>query len=712
MSARLRAYALKYEVLFFSLLFLLQRFSHIEKIFSGIGFAPPGVDPFYRMHRVRLLLENHLHFQIFDPYLNFPFGAKTPWTPGMEYLVALICKICNFSDTKDIAIVSILSVPFFSLPLILCVKPVVSRFTDAMSVRVMVYLAFTFLPVFIFFSSLGRFDHHMFEASLPLFLFILFYSDIKRIQKVIGWSVFFGLSWFFWPHAWLLHFMIIPLALYERRSIDQLLLLGLGFLGASILQAFFLWWWAPENFWSGNMSTFGISWWAPLTAFFIGLFFLEIYYNDQRRGWKKLPYRLFIVGVVSLLVFRASILAVLQSMFGGLLANSGTLGNTEETVSAFTFIMKHGMKTEHVHVFVLPFLMAYFWIKKEYRSYILFMTIPMLLYLFQIRFMTIFYPLTIILFLFGLYLSIEHGLCLKLKNQYLRNSLYIFCVLCLAFPLRSKLGHAIPNKYKLIHHVKKGSQFIDEEIKRRSYDRLQSGIGARWMFGHWIVFYANAPVVTSPFQGESALDTGYLFYSRDLKTYEEYIKKYPIKYLMLVNTPYEHAQQFHFYHPDQKDVLEYDQQKNQLVVKDAFRDLFVSEFLYDNAVKYQQSAYGPWRVVYASFQKIGLENDFSDIKIFERVQGAFVKIRSKRQNLRLLARIDIAPQEVFEYEPKPIQHDDGYVVFRIAYGQYRYAGVDFSGEYKILDENNTVLKTIVVEENDVLSGNSIQVEME
>lgn len=716
MLVRAKSLFLKYEVLIFSVFFLFQRLSHIQAIFSPLGFIPPGSDPYYRMHRAKVLLDNGLRFDLMDPLLNFPDGSISPWTPGLEYIVAWICSLLGLQNIKDVVTVSILIVPFLCLPLIWLVKPVLLKFTNAIAPRAATYLGMIFLPSMILTTSLGRLDHHFLEASQVMMMLWIYFLSTKPKLKIATWSVFFAVSWFFWPHAWMLHFLILPLAIYDRNPL-RLRNVGLGLLIASILDACLLFWMDPVTFSQLRINVFGITWFSSLTAFASGVTLLDLqrFIKNSGKGYswvKRVPW--ISIGLISigLLVISSQFAELSRSIINSLISKKGTLSNTNETIGALRYFSKFGFDRDMVHVLLIPFCMIYLYRRDIARPLIAFAALPIILFFLQIRFHSMMFPLSLMILMLALYFGVMDLTRSTLSRKPLRQvGIYFMVLLLLVAPIHDSLGRAYPNNYANIHHIKKASQFIASDIKSKELSLQHSGIGARWMFGHWILLYAGAPIVASPFQGQRALDFANFLYTRDPKEYQSFIDRHPIRYLLLINAPKEHFMQFQFFHPDDKDVLKVDpNDKERVVVKQEFMNLLVSDFLYTNAQRFNAFDDQVWRVVYASKQKFGKENDFSDIKVFERVPGAKIMFASPpKGNVRIEASITIEPQETFTYTLHRKERPDGQPMWLAPYGARDETGILFDGKYLIKNDNGSIVKEIFITEQDVLEGNLIEV---
>ncbi|MCB1198100.1 MAG: hypothetical protein KDK51_06985 [Deltaproteobacteria bacterium] len=632
----------------------------------------------------------------------------SPWMPGMEYIVAVISRLIGVTELKDIAAISILIVPLLALPLIWCIKPIVSKYTSAITVRSIVYFSFILLPSIVLVTSLGRFDHHVFEATQIVMMMCLYYAEIKSVKKIIAWTVFFCGSWFMWPHAWMLSGLLMPLVLYEQNK-QEIHILVKAFGCSFFVQSLMLFLLAPDAFLSGNISIFGISWWTPIVCLLSSAFLsdsIRVFDQDKKNIRHRMPIYMPGILVFVTFVFKDRVWRLCKSLYFGITADRGTLANTLETMSAFSKAQKVGFDNDTTLALLVPLMFLFLWRYKNYRSFLVYVFIPFTLFLFQVRFMSMLFPLFALLTAFFLYeLSKLPWIQKKIKANWMRQMLFLVLVCVFYFPIHKKLGKAYPNNYRYFQHVKRASQFLHIESQRLGFDPKTAGVASRWMFGHWILMYAGMPVVATPFQGQSALDYSEFLYGIGEEGVTSFLDKYPVRYLLMINAPHEHMNQFLFYHPDQPNVIEL--QGETMVVKDGFKELRSSQFLFKNAIPYINNVHGPWRVVYASEQKLEHMNNYSDVKVFERVQGAKLLLETARNDLVAHAVVYIAPREEVVLELTP-QRVGNTLVWKVPYGQYHAMGVQFSGEYIIKAKDNSVLGSFMVNEEDVLLGHQIQ----
>ena len=61
-------------------------------VFEGGAVHPVGNDAYYHLRRIVYSLVHFPALLDFDPYINFPEGAKPIWTPVFDWGVALLMR--------------------------------------------------------------------------------------------------------------------------------------------------------------------------------------------------------------------------------------------------------------------------------------------------------------------------------------------------------------------------------------------------------------------------------------------------------------------------------------------------------------------------------------------------------------------------------------------------------------------------------------------
>ena len=212
-------------------------------VFSSEGAHFTGNDAYYHMRRVLYGLEHFPDWLDFDPYLNFPHGARPIWTPLFDWLSTL--AVLPFDALGGLAAAEWAAA---TIPALLGASCVVvlylaaRRCFDEATARLAGCLL-ALLTAHIWYSTAGFFDHH---AAVALMAAAMLWAAIpvlaipSRLRASLLLSATQAAALLVWP-GMLLHLALVELgvllaALLERehggellrqRAIGHVLALGL-----------------------------------------------------------------------------------------------------------------------------------------------------------------------------------------------------------------------------------------------------------------------------------------------------------------------------------------------------------------------------------------------------------------------------------------------------------------------------------------------------
>lgn len=168
------------------------------------GLYPLGCDPYYHLRRVERIVRNFPRIESYDPYLNFPEGARSFWRPGFDLGLATLGFIAggHSASRETLAFLSSAVIPLLGAVSIALgwylarllygeVEGLQSAFISAL------------IPAVVFVTSFGRVDHHALEVAVyPVGFLILFYA-LRRESVRLGllWGLIAGISLLFWNGA-------------------------------------------------------------------------------------------------------------------------------------------------------------------------------------------------------------------------------------------------------------------------------------------------------------------------------------------------------------------------------------------------------------------------------------------------------------------------------------------------------------------------------
>jgi dolichyl-diphosphooligosaccharide--protein glycosyltransferase len=162
--APLPSYAGAVGWLLYPIAFLL-RLRTIDGVFAPFGTFPLATDSYYHLRRIQLTAWNFPHVPDFDRYVNFPAGAATHWPFGFDFLYAAIARATCPGALDDgwIIAVACLLTPLIGA-LTPCVAYRIGLLYGGIRAGVFAGLIVAAAEVVIIQTSIGYIDHHVFES--------------------------------------------------------------------------------------------------------------------------------------------------------------------------------------------------------------------------------------------------------------------------------------------------------------------------------------------------------------------------------------------------------------------------------------------------------------------------------------------------------------------------------------------------------------------
>jgi asparagine N-glycosylation enzyme membrane subunit Stt3 len=144
-----------------------------------------GNDAYYHMRRIAYALERFPETLQFDPYVNFPEGAKTIWPPLFDAAIALLVR--PFYWSSDLYVVERIVIwipPLLGATTVLVVF-FLARRTFGFAVAVVSCLILSVLSAHVWYSQIGFVDHH---AAVSLFSTLLLASAMDLVGDLASGS--------------------------------------------------------------------------------------------------------------------------------------------------------------------------------------------------------------------------------------------------------------------------------------------------------------------------------------------------------------------------------------------------------------------------------------------------------------------------------------------------------------------------------------------
>jgi asparagine N-glycosylation enzyme membrane subunit Stt3 len=144
-----------------------------------------GNDAYYHMRRIAYALERFPETLQFDPYVNFPQGAKVIWPPLFDVAIALLVRPFYWSSDLDVVERIVIWIPPLLGATTVLVVFFLAKRTLGFAVAVVSSLILSVLSAHVWYSQLGFVDHH---AAVSLFSTLLLASAMDLIGGLASGS--------------------------------------------------------------------------------------------------------------------------------------------------------------------------------------------------------------------------------------------------------------------------------------------------------------------------------------------------------------------------------------------------------------------------------------------------------------------------------------------------------------------------------------------
>lgn len=590
-----------------TVLYLFFRFQNTPGVLTDHGVVLNDTDPYYRLHRIEHIVNENWIYPLKDFRLSYPKGFEVPWPLGLDYAFALPLKILGLTEKIDIEVFSSILIPLLSLPTLWLTVAITTQITNPIGGLVSGLMLSAF-ENHTYSSEIGRIDHHFLESLFTILcLYLLFLY--RRPQKSRSWiwlSVLLGLSPSFWPQAWILG-IFLALSLFcdtsqkESRKIEFFILIF-----ASLISLLFLM--LSNRFGQGFISYFGFSWISPLVFGWLGLMVGLSYLlsgNFKKIQWRYASSPILYVGAISVFVFAKNPPTFLfhqtQTALNALKSSSGTMSITTEAASIFSLPI-----LDWLSFGILPLTLAWVCFIKlifdRERWWLAgFCAIPLVLSLFQVRFIPLASP---VIFLLCTLFFLELGK-IFLKKPWAINLGMVIASMALIVPGKPSLNFtAVENVHPFYRPIRGAARFLDKRLNKDSQIRSHSAIISPWDYGHWFLYYAKLPVVAHPFQDQSSQEVMKLYLSEESNALDEFLKKHPARFLLVEAPTGRIARWFRVLGKDPLPYLEKKQSPETRELyfqgKPDFRRLFVSRFFHRDGRDEHGALPQDWKLIFVS----------------------------------------------------------------------------------------------------------------
>lgn len=699
------------------------------------GVLLPGYDEYYHMRRILFTANHFPHTLWFDSYLNYPQGWEITWPPLFDQISAALCVAFGQHSKAGVEMVASFVPMIIGIIAILVVYYIVRELFDHKVALLAAFMA-ALAPYYLLYTMFAALDHHCLEVLLYLITLLFMIMAISRKERRYLYTYASGVAMAALAYTWqgadiylaifLLYAAVqMTLDLKEGKSCKETATMLLAaFAIAFILVLPF-----------GNTSALSASF-QGMGAMIIALsimFALAHITSKRKISWKAFPLSILILSALFALLSLAGgpfgVGAMIQSgleyIWGG--GMIGKIGEAEpliydaETFSQVVFSLL-GL---NLLLSLAGMAASLIYIRRSTGAkrqgqilLLLWMTFTIILTLGQSRFLyisTISMGLLIsILFFFLLDLADKRhkeGSPMAAKSPKLWAAiLFLLLVLPTAWDAASFAQSSPPavagDWEEALAWLKENSNttsFFDSPQKTAEYSVM-----SWWDYGNWVLYLAERPVVANNFQAGVA-DAAKFYLSEseeeatavlDARGSRYILADYSLIYGKLASLTTWANEDLSSYMRGE----DYGSQYAVIPRERLFNTTLGRLYFFDGA------GTGHFRLIYESRTFLGENPAKSDVKIFEYVPGALIKVRAgPDQKVGALLNMTSNQGRDFIYLNEGKANGDSFEI-RVPYSTVDRYGCRATTPYMVYSGNEAGMKTknLEVREEDVINGRTIE----
>ena len=701
------------------------------------GVLLPGYDEYYHMRRI-LFTANHFPNTLwFDSYLNYPQGLEITWPPLFDQISAALCVALGQHSKAGVEMAASFVPIIIGIIAIVVVYYIIRELFDHKVALLAAFMA-ALAPYYLLYTMFAAMDHHCLEVLLYLIILLFMIMAISRKERRYLYAFAAGVAMAALAYTW--QGAIIYLAIFLVYGAVQMTLdLKEGksskatatMLLAAFAIAFILV--LPFGKTSALSASFqGIG--AMIVALSI-MFALTSIVAKRNMSWKAFPLSILIISALFALLSELAggffgVGAMIQSGFeyiwgGGMI---GKIGEAEPLIyDAGTFSQVVFSLLGLNLLFSLGGMAAsLIYIRRSAGAkrqgqtlLLLWMAFTLILTFGQSRFLyisTISMGLLIsILFFFLLDIADKRQKEMRLapaarSSRLLAAVLFLLLVLPTAWDAASFAQSTPPavagDWAESLAWLKENSNttsFFEAPQKTAEYSVM-----SWWDYGNWILYLAERPVVANNFQaGVADAAKFYLSESEEEATAvldargSRYIfVDYDLIYGKLAALTTWANEDLSSY----MRMEDYGSQYSVTPQERLFNTTLARLYLFDGA------GTGHFRLIHESKTFLGDSRDKSDVKIFEYVPGALIKVRTgPDQKVGTLLNMTSNQGRPFMYVNEAKANGDSFEM-RVPYSTESRNGCHAINPYLVFSGNKDAvkMKNLEVSEEDVINGRTIE----
>lgn len=712
---------------------LLLRFLAGKNFLTEKGILLPGYDEFYHMRRILYTVQNFPDTLWFDSYLNYPYGWENVWPPLYDQICAAFCLLLGQNTRPGVEMAaSFMPIIFGSIATIVVyflIREIFDHRT-AILAGLMTVLA----PTYLQYTRFAAMDHHSLEVlfllSALLFLILAFCRQEKRYIFAVLAGISLAALAYTW-HGATLYLAIIPvygaiemaMALKNKRSWHETamaLMLALAVAIILILPYRNAAWLRPS--FMGIAAVFGAM--AVISA-------LGYIIAKRNMNWKAFPLSITILFLAFVLLLSSGLLELgglikfgLELIWGG--SWIGMISEAEPLIYdwlTFKQVLFSGLGLNLLFA-LAGFAVILIYIRNSQGGrrqglmiLLLWAAFAIILTFGQLRFLymsTISIGILISILFFYLLDLIRNRLGESNQRSILPAILILF--LFLTLPSIAEMVNSVTYSDPMIKGdwqesmawLKENSNatsYFDAPVKTPEYSVM-----CWWDYGNWIMYMAERPVVASNFQAGWE-DAAKFYLSEKEENATALLDERGSKYVFL-----DHSMAYgklgaiaNWAHEDLTTYfMAQDYSGSQITViptQRLFNTTLGKLYYFDAA------GTSHFRLIYESKTFLGENPAKAQVKIFEYVPGALIRVRTgPDQKVGCVLNMTSNQDRPFIYANQAASKD-GVLEMRVPYStesRYECRAVDpyliFSG-----NQMGVRMKHVNVSEDDVLNGRTVEV---
>ncbi len=701
------------------------------------GILLPGYDEYYHMRRILYTVTHFPNTLWFDSYLNYPRGLEITWPPLFDQISAAFCVALGQNSRAGVELAAGFVPMIIGIIAIVVVYYIVRELFDH-KVALLAAFMTTLAPYYLLYTMFAALDHHCLEVLFSLIVLLFMILAISRKEKRYLYSIACGVAMAALAYTWqgadiylaiflLYAFVQMTLDLKEGKSSKE----TAAMLLAAFAIAFIL------------VLPFGNTAWLSASFHGIGAMIIAIcimFALAHITAMSKLSWKVFPLSILMISALFAMLSVLGGGFFGvGALIQSGVeyiwggemigkIGEAEpliydaETFSQVVFSMLglNLLFSLGGIVASLTYIRRSTGFKRQGQTlFLLWIVSTLILTLGQSRFLyisTISMGILISIFLFFLLdlANKRHKVEVQAPSAGLSRLLAVFLFLLFVLPTAwdaASFANGSPPAVK--GDWEESLSWLKENSNTTSFfeapqDVAEYSVMSWWDYGNWVLYLAERPVVANNFQAGVA-DAAKFYLSENEVEATAVLDARRSRYILVDNKLIygKLAALTTWADEDLSSYIkaeDYGSQYAAIPLERLYNTTLGKLYLFDGA------GTGHFRLIYESKTFLGISPAKSEVKIFEYVPGALIKVRAGRdQKVGALLNMTSNQRRDYIYINEGTINGDSFEI-RVPYSTEGGYGCHAISPYLVYSGNEAgaKVKNLDVSEEDVMLGRTIE----